>query len=214
MCPCFTKTPEVLGNPSPTGKRFSQSRGKSRGWTVRLWISQCLQSFAGVQTFSHHQSFPRVLKSILSSGVKINPSLLMTGEWYIPAVRQHWRLVSRGEGRVGGERGRPEIASFSPSHISSQFQLPLTYLPTIFQGPQGLKARRGGPPKGKGRTLLRQDTCSCPGPSTIIGIWQGFLTNQPKIGFCLFSPETEIYILVSQRQLGWMKMKQTKTCQL
>ena len=131
---------------------------------ARLWISQCVRSFAGERKFSHHQSL----------------LLLMTGEWYIPAVRQHWRLMSRGEGRVGGEGGRPEIASFSTSHISSQFQLPLPYLPTIFQGPQGLKARRGGPPKGKGRTLLRQDTCSCPGPSTIIGICQGFLTNRPK----------------------------------
>ena len=141
----------------------------------------------------------------------------MTGEWYIPAVRQHWRLVSRGEGRVGGERGRPEIASFSPSHISSQFQLPLTYLPTIFQGPQGLKARRGGPPKGKGRTLLRQDTCSCPGPSTIIGICQGFLTNQPKRILFVFPwnwnififQNGNIYMLVLQRQLGKMKMDPT-----
>ena len=50
-----------IGKSIPDGQEiFAEPRKISR-----LWISQCLQSFAGVQTFSHHQSFPRVLKSIL-----------------------------------------------------------------------------------------------------------------------------------------------------
>ena len=60
MYPCSTKTREVLGNPSPTSKRFpetreiSRGRGKSQG--RRGWISQYLPRFGGARTFSHHQS--------------------------------------------------------------------------------------------------------------------------------------------------------------
>ena len=79
MYPCSTKTREVLGNPSPTPKRFPETpeisrgqspreiprvegckthgRGKSRG--RRGWISQYLPSLGGVRTFSHHQTFYR-----------------------------------------------------------------------------------------------------------------------------------------------------------
>ena len=70
LYPCSNKTREILGNPSPTPKRFPEtleiSRGKSQG--RRGWICQYLSSFGGVLTFYHHQRIMKgltVLKSIL-----------------------------------------------------------------------------------------------------------------------------------------------------
>ena len=100
-------------------------------------------------------------------------------------------LVAASEGGGGSRRRRKPARN---RIVSLSYLFPIQTVTKLLTTSQGLKAPWGRPPKGKGLTLLRQDTCTCPGPSTIIGIWQGFLTNQPKIGFCSFSPETEIYI--------------------
>ena len=105
-CPYSTKTWEVLGNPSPTPKRFPETReislwrspreisrveGESRG--RRGWISQYLPSFGVVRKFSSssiylHSGMDQEIHPFGQGridSVKINPSLLMMREWVVHA---------------------------------------------------------------------------------------------------------------------------------
>ena len=74
LYPCSTKTREVLGNPSPTAARFPEGEVRGKSWGRRGWISQYLQSFGGVRTFSQHQFF----STGSGSG---NPSLWTGKDW-------------------------------------------------------------------------------------------------------------------------------------
>ena len=73
-------------------------------------------------------------------------------------------LVAASEGGGGSRRRRKPARN---RIVSLSYLFPIQTVTKLLTTSQGLKAPWGRPPKGKGLTLLRQDTCSCPGPSTI-----------------------------------------------